>query len=65
MAVNLTIDARKFSSIEAAVKKFRRIITKSGVLDEYLQHEYFISPAAKRRKKILDAKRKRLFKPQS
>jgi len=65
LAVNLTIDARKFNSIEAAVRKFRRVITKSGVLDDYLSHEYFISPATKRRQKIRDAKRKRQFKPQT
>ena len=61
MAVNLTVDARKFASIEAAIRKFRRIVTKSGVLDEYLKHEYFLKPSARRRQKELANKRRRQF----
>lgn len=50
MALNITIDARKFPSFEAAVKRFRKRVEKTGVLEEYLAHQYYTKPSDRRRR---------------
>lgn len=60
MAINITVDAREFYSIEAAIKRFRKRVEKSGVLKEYLAHQHYEKPSDRRRRQI--AARKRLQK---
>lgn len=60
MAHNLTIDARQFPNLEAALKRFRKRVERTGILEDYLAHLHYEKPSDRRRRKA--AARKRLQK---
>ncbi len=49
---------RKNESLEDALRRFKRSVSKSGTLSEYRKREYYEKPSVKRKKKS-EAARKR------
>jgi small subunit ribosomal protein S21 len=45
-------------SFEAALKRFKRMCEKAGILSEVRRRESYEKPSVKRKKKILAAKKK-------
>ena len=58
MSCNLTIDARKFPHAEAAFRKFRKRVEKTGIIEDMLRHQYFEKPSARRHRKKLNQRRR-------
>ena len=52
-------------SFEAALKRFKRLCEKAGILSEVRRREYYEKPSVKRKKKLLASKKKveRKFRP--
>ena len=46
-------------SIDSALKRFKRVCARSGVLSEYKRKEYYEKPSVVKKRKIDAAKRKR------
>jgi len=42
-------------NVEAALRKWKRIMKESGVIDEYKEKRYYTKPTTKRRKQRNDA----------
>ncbi|WP_368652119.1 30S ribosomal protein S21 [Ornithinibacillus sp. 4-3] len=55
-----TTRIRKNESIENAIRRFKRTVSKSGTLQEYRKREYYEKPSVRRKKKS-EAARKRKF----
>jgi len=53
-----TTRIRKNESLEDALRRFKRNVSKSGTLSEYRKREYYEKPSVRRKKKS-DAARKR------
>lgn len=51
---------RKNESIETALRRFKKDVSKSGTLSEYRKREYYEKPSVRRKKKSENA-RKRKF----
>lgn len=51
---------RKNESLEDALRRFRRTVSKSGTIQEVRKREYYEKPSVKRKKKS-EAARKRRF----
>ncbi|MGE5509180.1 MAG: 30S ribosomal protein S21 [Chitinophagales bacterium] len=51
----------KNESIDSALRRFKKLCQKSGVLAEARKHEHYLSPSVKRKKKA-EAARKRKFR---
>ncbi|WP_027963475.1 30S ribosomal protein S21 [Halalkalibacillus halophilus] len=49
---------RKNESIEDALRRFKRSVSKNGTLNEYRKREYYEKPSVRRKKKS-EAARKR------
>jgi len=58
-----TTRVRKNESIEDALRRFKRSVSKSGTLSEYRKREYYEKPSVRRKKKseAARAKKKRKF----
>ncbi|GGB04570.1 30S ribosomal protein S21 [Macrococcus brunensis] len=52
---------RKNESIEDALRRFKRTVSKSGTIQDARKHEFYEKPSVKRKKKS-EAARKRKFK---
>lgn len=52
---------RKNESIEDALRRFKRTVSKNGTISEARKREYYEKPSVKRKKKS-EAARKRKFK---
>lgn len=55
-----TTRVRKNESLEDALRRFKRSVSKSGTLSEYRKREYYEKPSVRRKKKS-EAARKRKF----
>ena len=53
-----TIIVRENESIESAVRRFKKQVTKEGVLQELRRREFYVAPAEKRRRKSELARKK-------
>ncbi|EDL63032.1 30S ribosomal protein S21 [Bacillus salacetis] len=51
---------RKNESLEDALRRFKRSVSKTGTLQEYRKREFYEKPSVKRKKKS-EAARKRKF----
>lgn len=49
---------RKNESLEDALRRFKRNVSKSGTLTEYRKREYYEKPSVRRKKKSEAARRK-------
>jgi len=43
---------------ERALKKFKKLVEKRGILDEVKKREFYVAPSLKRRMKSLEARRR-------
>ncbi|HEX6593098.1 MAG TPA: 30S ribosomal protein S21 [Bacillota bacterium] len=50
---------RKNESIEDALRRFKRNVSKSGTLSEYRKREYYVKPSVRRKKKSEAARKRR------
>ncbi|WP_186575744.1 MULTISPECIES: 30S ribosomal protein S21 [Bacillaceae] len=55
-----TTRVRKNESLEDALRRFKRSVSKSGTLAEYRKKEFYEKPSVRRKKKS-EAARKRKF----
>ncbi|MBE1553708.1 30S ribosomal protein S21 [Sporosarcina limicola] len=51
---------RKNESLEEALRRFKRTVSKSGTIQEVRKREFYDKPSVKRKKKSIEA-RKRKF----
>ena len=59
----LGVDVGDFKSFEAAVKKFKKLVEKEGVIKQVLERKYFKKPSQKRHdKRRAIVRRRRLQK---
>lgn len=54
-----TTRVRKNESLEAALRRFKRNVSKSGSLAEYRKREYYEKPSVRRKKKSEAARKRR------
>jgi small subunit ribosomal protein S21 len=54
--VKLTVRDRE--SIQEAVRRFRKLVERSGIKKEMRRREYYEKPSVKKRRKQAEAKRK-------
>ena len=52
------IEVRDGESFESFMRRFRRACEKAGVLRDYKRHEYYEKPSEKRKRKMIEARRK-------
>jgi len=53
---------RDGESFESALRRFKKLCEKTGILSEIKKREYFEKPSVKRKKKMLAAKKRALKK---
>lgn len=53
---------RDGESFESALKRFKKLCEKTGILSEIKKREYFEKPSVKRKKKMLAAKKRAIKK---
>ncbi|HLR64506.1 MAG TPA: 30S ribosomal protein S21 [Pseudogracilibacillus sp.] len=53
-----TTRIRKNESLEDALRRFKRDVSKSGTLSEYRKREYYEKPSVRRKKKSEAARKK-------
>lgn len=53
------IRVRENESFESALRRFKKICEKSGVLSEIRRREHYEKPSVRRKKKALAARKKR------
>lgn len=51
---------REFDSPENAVRKFRKLCEKAGILSDVRRHEFYEKPSVRRKKKSLAARKRAL-----
>lgn len=56
-----TTRVRKNESLEDALRRFKRNVSKSGTLSEYRKREYYEKPSVRRKKKSEAARKKRRY----
>jgi small subunit ribosomal protein S21 len=56
------IVVRDGESFESALKRFKKLCEKTGILSEIKKREYFEKPSVKRKKKMLAAKKRSIKK---
>ncbi len=54
-----TTRIRKNESIEDALRRFKRDVSKSGTISEYRKREYYEKPSVRRKKKSEAARKRR------
>ncbi|MFH1380478.1 MAG: 30S ribosomal protein S21 [bacterium] len=52
------IKVRENESIEDALRRFKRICERDGIMQEIKRREYYESPSIKRKRKMAELKRK-------
>lgn len=60
ISMSNTTRVRKNESLDDALRRFKRSVSKSGTLSEYRKREFYEKPSVRRKKKS-DAARKRKF----
>ena len=60
ISMSNTTSVRKNESLEDALRRFKRNVSKSGTLQEYRKREHYEKPSVRRKKKS-EAARKRKF----
>lgn len=60
ISMSNTTRVRKNESLEDALRRFKRSVSKSGTLQEYRKREHYEKPSVRRKKKS-EAARKRKF----
>ncbi|NLI98855.1 30S ribosomal protein S21 [bacterium] len=53
-----TINVREGESYESFMRRFRRACEKAGILRDYKRHEFYEKPSEKRKRKLIEARRK-------
>lgn len=53
---------REGESFESALKRFKKLCEKTGILSEIKKREHFEKPSVKRKKKMLAAKKRAMKK---
>jgi small subunit ribosomal protein S21 len=53
---------REGDSFESALRRFKKMCERTGVLSEVKRREYYEKPSVKRKKKVLAAKKRALKK---
>ena len=53
---------RDGESFDSALKRFKKLCEKTGILSEIKKREYFEKPSVKRKKKMLAAKKRAIKK---
>lgn len=56
------VHVREEESFENALRRFKRKVEKSGVLTELRKRQYFEKPSVKRKRKVMQARKKLLRK---
>lgn len=59
--VNITVEVDRFGSFEAAVRRFRKRVERTGLITDILKHNQYEKPSDKRRRKENDRKRQQKF----
>ena len=57
--VNAKVVRREGEDIESLLRRFKRKVNDADVLNDMKKHEFYLSPAQKRRKKREEAEQKR------
>lgn len=57
--MSTTTRIRKNESLEDALRRFKRSVSKSGTLTEYRKREYYEKPSVRRKKKSEAARKRR------
>lgn len=52
------IKVRDGESFESAIRRFKKVCEKSGILTEIRKHEHFEKPSVKRKKKSIAARKR-------
>lgn len=53
-----SVEVRDGESYESFMRRFRRACEKAGILRDYKRHEYYEKPSEKRKRKMIEARRK-------
>ena len=56
------VKLRKNENIEKALKRFKKVTERAGVIYEIKDYRYFVKPSAKKREALKAAKRKNVLK---
>ncbi len=59
MSMSNSTRIRKNESLEDALRRFKRNVSKSGTLSEYRKREYYEKPSVRRKKKSEAARAKK------
>lgn len=59
------IRVRENESIESAIRRFKKLCEKSGILAELRKREHYEKPSVKRKKKAIAAKKRALRRTRS
>jgi len=51
ISMSNTTRIRKNESLDDALRRFKRNVSKSGTLSEYRKREYYVKPSVRRKKK--------------
>ncbi len=54
-----TTRIRKNESLEDALRRFKRNVSKNGTLTEYRKREYYVKPSVRRKKKSQAARKRK------
>lgn len=57
-----TINVDESENLEKAIKRFKRMVEKEGIIREFKKREYFVKPSATRHQKQTTLERKLLNK---
>ncbi|MBN2378303.1 30S ribosomal protein S21 [candidate division WOR-3 bacterium] len=52
------IEVREGESFESFMRRFRRACEKAGVLRDFKRHEFYEKPSEKRKRRMIEARRK-------
>lgn len=53
-----SVEVRDGESYESFMRRFRRACEKAGILRDYKRHEFYEKPSERRKRKVLEARRK-------
>ncbi|HEV8342438.1 MAG TPA: 30S ribosomal protein S21 [Candidatus Binatia bacterium] len=59
------IRVRENESIESAIRRFKKLCEKAGILAELRKREHYEKPSVKRKKKMIAAKKRALRRARS
>lgn len=57
-----TINVDESENLEKAIKRFKRMVEKEGIIREYKKREYFVKPSATNHQKKVTLERKLMNK---